>query len=248
MTTPPILLLHGWGGSFASSFEAHGWTAAPAAANRTFLRMDLPGHADPDAPLDPAAYADLAASVAARLPPEPVDIVGYSLGAKIALALAIASPDKVRRLALFGIGDNLFAPEPAADVIVDALEQGVTADTPALAKGLVEYSQASGSNPLALAAVLRRRPNPVVDATALADLASRTMLINSSDDRVAQPDERLRNAMPGLTYVQLNGPGHVALPGDADVRRLSTEFLKVEAQHSGDVPDRKRDDQSGGCP
>lgn len=197
--------------------------------------MNLPGHADPEASTDAETYTDLMASVAADLPDRPVDIIGYSLGAKIALALATARPDNVHRLALFGVGDNLFAPEPAADAIIEALENGVTAETPPIAKGLAEYSQASGSNPLALAAVLRRRPDPTVNANALARVAARTKLINSADDKVAWPDGRLREAMPGLTYVQVNGPTHIALPGDADVRRLATDFLRDDTPQRCDA-------------
>jgi pimeloyl-ACP methyl ester carboxylesterase len=234
MSSPPILFLHGWGGSFASSFEAHGWTAA--VAERTLVRMNLPGHADQTASADPEAYADLTASVAAKLPDRPIDIIGYSLGAKIAFALAIARPDAVRRLALFGVGDNLFAPEPAADAIVKALEQGVTSNTPPIARALAEYSRASGSNPFALAAVLRRRPNPTVGTEALAAFAARTLLINSADDKVAQPDEQLRKAMPGLHYVRLNGLSHIELPCAADVKRISTEFLRDETRPAAGGP------------
>lgn len=231
MTSPAVLFLHGWGGSFRSSFEAHGWTAAPAIARRSMIAMNLPGHADPEASIDPAAYNDLAALVASELPDQPMDIIGYSLGAKIALALATAKQVKVRRLALFGVGDNIFAPEPAAETVIDALENGITSDTPPIAMALVEYSKASRSKPAALAAVLRRPINPIIDQHALAKLGTTTILVNSADDNVAQPDNRLRCSMPGLTYLQVQGPSHIALPRNAEVIAHCTNFLS-DANHS----------------
>ena len=52
-----------------------------AIENGVRLAIDLLGHGDADKPHDPEAYEQLEALVAAQLPDEPVDIIGFSLGA-----------------------------------------------------------------------------------------------------------------------------------------------------------------------
>lgn len=98
----PVLLLHGFTGRGAS------W--APLASllrrlgHRTIV-VDLLGHGRSDAPSDPARYAvgrqahDLL-SLLDRLDARPTDVVGYSMGARIALRLAADRPTAVRRLVL----------------------------------------------------------------------------------------------------------------------------------------------------
>ncbi len=227
MEQPPVLILHGWGGSFASTFAANGWTGALAHAGRTVLDIDLPGHGSAPSSINPEDYSDLARSVLGRLPNGPIDVVGYSLGAKVALAMALAVPDRIRRLVLIGIGDNVFAPEAFAAPVIAALENGVDETTPAAVRGLIEYSKASGSSPTALAAVLRRPPNPVLTPMAISRLRPVVQVINGSDDVVALPDIALRDALGDITYVLVGRTDHLQLPRIDAVLQRSIEFINA---------------------
>ena len=98
---PPVILLHGFTGRGAS------WSAQLrdlARGHRTIV-VDLLGHGRSDAPADPARYAvacqaqDVAA-ILARLDALPADVIGYSMGARIALRLAADHPAAVGRLVL----------------------------------------------------------------------------------------------------------------------------------------------------
>lgn len=90
----PLVFLHGWG--LSSRVWAPLLTQlGPAAA--TALALDLPGHGDaPPAGNSLASWAD---TVSARLPDGAV-LVGWSLGAQLALHLAAHAPHKVSRLVL----------------------------------------------------------------------------------------------------------------------------------------------------
>jgi 2-succinyl-6-hydroxy-2,4-cyclohexadiene-1-carboxylate synthase len=98
---PPLVLLHGFTGSAA------GW--APCAASFGYLRevhaIDLPGHGASDSPPDPARYRlertveDLLRLFDA-LGLERVDLLGYSMGGRVALRLALAAPKRVSTLIL----------------------------------------------------------------------------------------------------------------------------------------------------
>lgn len=97
----PLLLLHGFTGS-AATWAPH--LRAFRSSHRT-IAVDLLGHGRSDVPLDPrrhavpAQAADLAALLG-RLDATPADVVGYSMGARVALQLVLDHPVAVRRLVL----------------------------------------------------------------------------------------------------------------------------------------------------
>ena len=98
---PPLLLIHGFTG------RGLDWAPFLPALRRemTTITVDLLGHGQSDSPPEPARHAierqaaDLAA-VLRRLDAAPADVVGYSLGARVALRMAAASGGVVRRLML----------------------------------------------------------------------------------------------------------------------------------------------------
>ncbi|HEX9372790.1 MAG TPA: alpha/beta fold hydrolase, partial [Roseiflexaceae bacterium] len=97
----PLLLLHGFSGG-AATWDAHIPRLAPHA--RT-IAVDLIGHGRSDAPEDAGRYriercvADLLAVLDA-LGVERADVLGYSMGGRVALHLAAAAPARLDRLVL----------------------------------------------------------------------------------------------------------------------------------------------------
>ena len=93
----PVLLLHGFTGSGASWVD---WLPNLALRYR-MLAVDLLGHGDSDSPA-PERHAierqaaDLA-TILRRLDAAPAHVLGYSLGARIALRLAVDAPGIRRR-------------------------------------------------------------------------------------------------------------------------------------------------------
>jgi pimeloyl-ACP methyl ester carboxylesterase len=100
-TGPPLVLVHGLGGS------AWNWTElAPLLARRHRLLVpDLPGHGGSSAlpavsGLEP--YADRVALIAEREQMLPAPIVGHSLGGMVVLRLALRRPGDVSAIVLAG--------------------------------------------------------------------------------------------------------------------------------------------------
>ncbi|MFI6800189.1 alpha/beta fold hydrolase [Streptosporangium canum] len=95
----PLVLLHGGFGSgemFAPILPA-------LAEGRRVVLVDLQGHgrtADVDRPLRPELMADDIAALIKHLGLAQVDMMGYSLGADVALRATVQHPQAVRRLVL----------------------------------------------------------------------------------------------------------------------------------------------------
>ncbi len=106
----PLVLLHGGLGS-TSMFSG---LLPPLAAARHVIAADLQAHgrtADIDRPLRYELMADDVAALIDQLGCEQVDLMGYSLGAGVALRAAIQHPGRVRKLVLIsrcGLGSLLW--------------------------------------------------------------------------------------------------------------------------------------------
>jgi pimeloyl-ACP methyl ester carboxylesterase len=100
----PVVLLH----SFLSSSDM--WTNAGFEPSEDFryIALDLRGHGDSGKPEDPDAYGLEMAEDVVRLMDhlgiEDAHVVGYSVGAEIALRLAAEHPERLRSLVVAGSG------------------------------------------------------------------------------------------------------------------------------------------------
>ena len=98
----PLVCLHHSGGSG----RFFGPMLRELGQDRSIYAPDLPGHGSSDPANTRAAVADLAGAVgdffdSLRL--RAVDVFGYQLGAQLAAELAIARPQQVRRVMLWGL-------------------------------------------------------------------------------------------------------------------------------------------------
>ncbi|HAP77125.1 MAG TPA: alpha/beta hydrolase [Acidimicrobiaceae bacterium] len=222
--TAPVVLVHGWGGSFAATWQRSGFTELLADAGRAVIGVDLLGHGTAPKPHDPDAYADLGARVLEVLPDEPVDAVGFSLGAITLLRLAMRHPHRFQRLVLAGVGRNILEPDPdSARRIVAALD-GDAADDDTHALLFAQYANQPGNDPVALAAIMRRSGR---DAPSPADFAAVTCptLVVIGDKDFAGPGDPLVAALPNATLKVLRNVDHFATPEAFEFIDAALEFL-----------------------
>lgn len=96
---PPVVLLHG----FTQTARCWAPVDEALAADHDVVALDLPGHgASQHHRADLAATAGLVASTVRQTVGRPVTLVGYSMGGRVALHVALAHPDVVARLVLIG--------------------------------------------------------------------------------------------------------------------------------------------------
>ncbi|MDQ0922965.1 pimeloyl-ACP methyl ester carboxylesterase [Pseudarthrobacter sp. W1I19] len=112
----PVLLLHGFSSSSKLNWEDTGWLASLLDAGRRVIMVDLPGHGRSGAPEDRDSYspsrirADLlqvafdagVRPLQAGDPASGLDVVGYSLGSRLAWEFAATQPEIVHRIVLGG--------------------------------------------------------------------------------------------------------------------------------------------------
>ncbi|MGH1547758.1 alpha/beta fold hydrolase [Leifsonia poae] len=230
----PVLLVHGFASTGALTWEATGWVQALAEGGRGAIVPDLRGHGGSDAPHDPGAYSPdlLAQDLVAVLDEqdvERVDLIGYSMGSWVSLALVGMAPQRVRRTVVGGIG-----------TVEQFGRWGVSAVQAALRD---DASMLDASSPLApLLASLRTAPG--VDREALAACAAGmarhplplastvpTMLVVGDADPVADgADEAAR--LLGAELVTLPKRNHVTTLSARGFKQAALPFLGASIRPS----------------
>jgi pimeloyl-ACP methyl ester carboxylesterase len=210
---PPVVLIHGWGGSFAATWQATGFADLLSEGGRTVVGVDLLGHGVAPKPHDPAAYADLTGRIREALPTDgsPVDAVGFSLGALTLLELACAAPERFRRIVLAGVGTNVFQPDEEGVRRILAGLDGTAPDDDVRAHLFARYADAPGNDLVALAAVLRRPRGEPFTKERLSAVACPVLVVIGDLDFAAPADD-LVAALPQASLVTLRATDHFATP------------------------------------
>jgi pimeloyl-ACP methyl ester carboxylesterase len=99
---PPLVLIHGWGGS------SRHWMGAyfTLTQTHTVYAIDLPGFGE-STPLDPTNLEGLARStiiLIEMLGLQRYSLIGHSLGAAVAMLIAATFPQRIERVALVSFG------------------------------------------------------------------------------------------------------------------------------------------------
>lgn len=186
----PVVLLHGFTGSAAT------WDPVlPALSEHArTVAFDLPGHGRSEAPRPARAYAWDACMAQLQhaldaLGIARADVIGYSLGGRLALGLAVAAPPRVRRLVLVGSSPGLRDP-------------GERAERKARDEGLARRIEDEGV--AAFAAWWAAQPLFAGQPEALRERLQRI--------RLQHPEHGLANSLRGLGTGSMP-PLHAHLPG-----------------------------------
>ena len=217
----PVVLLHGFATSSARTWGENGWLDLLADVGRTPLPIDLLGHGTADKPHEPEAYAAMEQLVLDQLPEEPVDGIGFSLGARVLVTLACDHPERFGRLVLTGVGANLLRSE-GSDLIVKAIEGEGDPTNPVVQyfAGLAQHPEVDRE---ALSACMRS-PRPVLTPERLA-LVDLPVLVVIGDKDFAGPGEPLADALPQAELVTLRNVDHFATPKDFGCIDAALDFL-----------------------
>lgn len=219
--------MHGWGGSFESTWQRSGFTELLKDAGRTVVGIDLLGHGTADKPHEPEAYDDLPGDLLGKLPVEQVDAVGFSLGAITLLQVAVRHPERFRKLVLAGIGNNVVNPEEGAGERIAAAVDGNGPEDDTHAQLFAQYANQPGNDPVALAAIMRRSPRGAITAEQLA-YATCPILVVIGDKDFAGPGEPLVELLPHASLKVLRNVDHFATPEAFGLWDAVLDFLDAQ--------------------
>ncbi|HUF97072.1 MAG TPA: alpha/beta fold hydrolase [Ilumatobacter sp.] len=225
----PVMLVHGWGGSFAATWQRSGFTELLADAGREVIGVDLLGHGDAPKPHDPHAYADLTTRLLDALPERPVDAIGFSMGAVTLLRAAAAHPHRFQRLVVAGIGRNVFERDDAArDRIIAAIEgDGASQhneEDDNQARLFAQYAAQPGNDAKALTAAMRAPSGVAITPELLASITC-PVLVAVGDRDFVLPADQLVDSLPDARYVELRRTDHFATPESFEFIDAALQFL-----------------------
>jgi len=226
---PPVVLVHGWGGSFESTWQRSGFTALLEDAGIEVVGVDLLGHGTAPKPHEPEAYADLTERVHDALPEQPVDAIGFSLGAMTLLRLAIAQPHRFNRIVLAGVGANLFDHDEArTQAIVAGLESVAAGGDPSTLDNTVrlftQYASQPGNDIDALTAIMKRPPSMEITPERCASVTCPVLVVVGDRDFV-HPGDGLAAAFPNGRCETLRNVDHFATTESFGFFDAALEFL-----------------------
>ena len=206
----PVVLVHGLGGSAATTWQQNGWMDLIADAGRPVQGIDLLGHGTAPKPHEPAGYVDMHRHVLDQIGEGPVDAIGFSLGARILLECAIEAPERFARLVLTGVGTNLFETRSEHHGKIAEAIAGNADPTDPFSRYFTDLANDPEGDPEALRAMLK---SPMTKLTP-ERLAPVTMpvLVLLGDNDFAGPADPLVEALADATFSELKRCDHFATP------------------------------------
>jgi pimeloyl-ACP methyl ester carboxylesterase len=223
MADPPVLFLHGFGTSFEQTWVHNGWVDLLHDMGRESIGVDLLGHGKAPKPHEPAAYEHLEDRVLEALPDQPVDAVGFSLGARTLLWLAGTYPARFRRIVVAGVGANLFRTDRE---LGEAIVRGVAGDAdPENPESLyfASLADAPDADREALHACITSA-RKTITAELLAKIVHPTLVVLGDRD-FAGPADPLMAALPHAQLKTLRNVDHHATPKDFGFIDATLRFL-----------------------
>jgi len=172
---------------------------------------------------DPVALDDLEAYVLAQFPDEPVDAIGFSLGARILLTIAADHPGRFHRLVVAGVGQNLFERDLERGRRIAAAIGGTADPADPEARHFYDLADAPDID-RHVVSELMARARPELTAERLAGISCPVLVVLGTDD-FAGPADPLVDALPNATFVALRGVDHFATPKDFGFLDAGLEFL-----------------------
>ena len=228
MPGPPVALLHGFATTFDSTWRHNGWVDLLQDAGREVVEIDLLGHGRAPKPHDPAAYAELESRVLEELPDVPVDIIGFSMGARTTLICAATAPERFRKIVVAGVGANLFALGSDRGTRIRDAVLGNADPEDREAFYFSQLAAADGMDRQALAACISRTGGPKFSADFLAPV-THPVLVCLGDRDFAGPADPLLEALPNATLKVLRGVDHFATPKDFGFLDAALAFLDASS-------------------
>ncbi len=228
----PILLIHGFASTHAVNWVLPLWVKTLTEAGRRVIALDNRGHGRSSKLYDPKDYTivEMASDALALLDHLKIaraDVMGYSLGARIAATLAKVHPERVRSLILGGLGYHLVDGAGLPSNLADAMEARSVDDlNEPTQKMFRAFAEATKSDLKALAACLRGSRQVLSEADIATIDVPALVAVGTQDDIGGDPN-RLAALFPNAQALAIPGRDHNKAVGDKVYKNSVLDFLQA---------------------
>jgi pimeloyl-ACP methyl ester carboxylesterase len=142
---------------------------------------------------------------------ERVHLLGFSMGAHIALAAAITDGGRIDHLVVAGVGGRIFEPPRDPDGMAKAMEAASPDEiADPMLKSFRHFADEQKEDRLALAAC-SRAPRTPITKDALMAIRRPALVIAGARDQLAGPPQGLADAITGAKAVTIPGCDHFSM-------------------------------------
>jgi pimeloyl-ACP methyl ester carboxylesterase len=226
----PILLIHGFASNHAVNWFFPQWVKTLTEDGRRVIALDNRGHGRSQKFHAPADYAMPRMAADCRrlldhLGIETADIMGYSMGARIAAFLARDHPERTRSIILGGLGHHLVDGGGLPLGIADAMEAASLDDLSDPSQRLFRsFAEATKSDLKAMAACIRGARALLTEAEAGRIDVPVLVAVGTRDDVAGDP-HRLAALFPAGEALDIPGRDHNRAVGDPVYKKGVLRFL-----------------------
>src|SRR6201991_4443122 len=230
----PIVLVHGFASSKNVNWVYPTWVSELKKNGRRVIAFDNRGHGDSGKLYDAAQYeiAIMAGDISALMNHRTIaraDVMGYSLGSRMAAVLAQREPQRLRSAILGGIGMGLIEGGGPGENVAAALEAPSLEDvTDPVGRTFRAFAEQTRSDRRALAACLRgsRRLMTKEDAAAI---TVPVLIAVGTADEIAGSAGALGKIIPGAEVLDIPNRDHMRAVGDKVYKAGVLDFLSRRA-------------------
>lgn len=226
----PIVLIHGFGSNAGVNWVYPGWVSTLTKAGRRVVALDNRAHGASSKLYDRADYslpimADDVLALMDHLNIERADVMGYSLGSRIAATLALHHPERVRALIIGGLGYGLIEDGGPDERVALALEAPSIDDvTDPMGRMFRAFADQTRSDRPALAACLRGSRQWLTPEQA-ASITPPTLIAVGTKDDVGGSAHKLHEIMTHAEVLDIPDRDHMRAVGDRVYKEGVLAFL-----------------------
>lgn len=227
----PILLIHGFASNLKTNWIDPLWVKFLTGNGRRVIAMDCRGHGQSAKLYGQADYgsplmAEDARALLDHLGIVKADVMGYSMGARIAAFLTMNHPNRVRSVIFGGLGINMVRGLAGTGPIAHALEADSIADVGnPTARTFRAFAEATKSDLKALAMCIRSA-RAVISAEMLQAITCPALVAVGTDDVIGGSASELAALIPGAEALEMQGRDHMRAVGDRSYRLGVEAFLQ----------------------
>jgi len=226
----PIVLVHGFASTASVNWVYPTWVSELRKDGRRVIALDNRGHGESSKLYEPSQYsiAAMAGDVVAlmdHLELARADVMGYSLGARMAAWLAVNATQRLRAAIFGGIGMAMIEGGGPGENVAAALEApSLDEVTDPVGRTFRAFADQTRSDRLALAACLRGSRELLSRAEA-ARIALPVLIAVGTTDEIAGSAEGLGQIIAGSEVLDIPNRDHMRAVGDKVYKAGVVDFL-----------------------